>query len=47
MKNGTLNEILSQIISDNSSYIVQDGADAHIISTLGNNLNRINFSSIK
>ena len=46
MKNGTLNEILSQIISDNSSYIVQDGADAHIISTLGNNLNRINFSSI-
>jgi len=46
IKNGTLKEVLSQIISTNKTFIIQEGDDIHLLSTLENNLNRPNFSSL-
>ena len=46
MKSGMMDDILSQVIASNESYITEDDTDLHIISTLSGNLKRTDFSSI-
>jgi len=46
MKSGMMGDVLSQVITNNESYITEDGNDLHIISTLSGNLKRTDFSSI-
>ena len=46
IKNGTLNQLLSQIAKKNQSIVIEDGKDIHLLSELGSNLNRKEYSSI-
>ena len=46
IKNGTMKEVLSQVVASNESFVIQEGGDSHLISTLSNNLKRADFSSI-
>ena len=46
IKNGTLNQLLSQIAKKNQSIVIEDGKDIHLLSGLGSNLNRKEYSSI-
>ena len=44
---GTMNTILTQIKSKNCSIVIEDDSgDNHLLSTLSNNLNRVDYSSI-
>ena len=46
IKNGTMKEVLSQVISKNETMVFKEGDSSHLISTLDNNLKRTDFSSI-
>ena len=46
MKSGIMDDILSQVLSNNECYVIEDNQDLHIISALSGNLKRTDFSSI-
>ena len=46
IKNGTMSEIINEIISTNKTFMMKEGDDIHILSSLNENLKRINYSSI-
>ena len=46
IKSGMLNEVLSNVITNNQTFSMNEGDDTHLISTLSSNLKRANFSSI-
>ena len=46
IKNGTMKEVIAQVKNSNESFVIKEGEDAHLISTLGTNLKRKDFSSI-
>ena len=46
IKNGNMSEIINEIISSNKTFTMKEGDDIHILSTLKENLKRVNYSSI-
>ena len=46
IKNGSMSDIIAKIKNNNESFVLYEGNDAHLISSLGGNLKRTNFSSI-
>ena len=46
IKDGSMSEILGQLKNSTESLVMKEGEDAHLISTLGSNLKRTDFSSI-
>ena len=46
--NGNLDDLLSKVITakEDDNFIIQDGNDYHLLSTIGNQLNNKNFSSL-
>ena len=46
IKNGSMSEVLSKVTNSNESFVMKEGKDSHLISTLESNLKRVDFSSI-
>ena len=46
IKNGTMKEVLSQVVNNNETIFIKEGNSSHLISTLSSNLKRVDFSSI-
>ena len=46
MKNGSMSSVISQALKYNKTVVIQNGDEAHLISALGNNLQRADFSSV-
>ena len=46
IKNGTMEEVISQILTTGDSLIYTEGEDAHLLSTVNGNLKRSDYSSI-
>ena len=46
IKNGSISELINKIIDENKTFIMKEGEDTHILSSLSDNLKRLNYSSI-
>ena len=46
IKNGSMSELINKIINENKTFIMKEGEDIHILSSLSDNLKQINYSSI-